>query len=219
MATIKLVCTRKVDSANLTFGTGKLGALTLTGEIYHCEGYKARYVDENGIQHFGDLSTQLVGCIGTVAFEGTLEEYETIRAKVAKYFQKKAERNVHAIKVGIILESSPKLSKSQWNGEYRETYILNEGEFVGVETPDVSEDAEDIVVDSNAARYNAKERKTTGLTNYLSNKLNQVKQVAGSLLLDPDANDILDATPATTKKATPSSRRLEAANSRVKVTK
>jgi hypothetical protein len=203
MATIKLVCTRKVENTNLTFGTGKLGALTLTGEIYDCEGYRARYVDENGIQHFGDLSTQLVGCVGTVAFEGTLEEYEAIQTKVAKYFQRKAERNVHAIKIGIILESSPKLSKSQWDGEYRETYILNEAEFIGVETPDLTEDAEDIVVESNAARSNAKERKTTGLANYLSNKLSQVKQAVADNLLDPDANEILKAnkTTATTTKA------------------
>ena len=189
MATIKLVCTRKVDSNNLTFGKGKLGALTLTGEIYYCEGYKTRYVDENGIQHFGDLSAQLVGCVGTVAFEGTTEEYETIQAKVAKYFQKKAERNVHAIKVGIEIKSYPKLSKSQWNGEYRETYILNEAEFIGVETPDVAEDAEDIIAESNAARSNAKERKTTGLFNYLANKANQI----GNKLLDPAAQEILDA--------------------------
>lgn len=189
MATIKLVCTRKVDSNNLTFGKGKLGALTLTGEIYYCEGYKTRYVDEDDIQHFGDLSAQLVGCVGTVAFEGTTEEYETIQAKVAKYFQKKAERNVHAIKVGIILKSYPKLSKSQWNGEYRETYILNEAEFIGVETPDVAEDAEDIIAESNAARSNAKERKTTGLFNYLANKANQI----GNKLLDPAAQEILDA--------------------------
>ena len=206
MATIKLVCTRKVDSTNLTFGKGKLGALTLTGEIYDCEGYKARYVDENGIQHFGDLSAQLVGCVGTVAFEGTLEEYETIQAKVAKYFQKKAERNVHTIKVGIILESSPKLSKSEWNNEYRETYILNEAEFIRVETPDVAEEAENIVAESNAARSNAKERKTTGLFNYLANKANQA---VGNMLLDSDAQDILNP-PTTTKKA---------ANSRVKVAK
>lgn len=189
MATIKLVCTRKVDSNNLTFGKGKLGALTLTGEIYYCEGYKTRYVDEDGIQHFGDLSTQLVGCVGTVAFEGTTEEYETIQAKVAEYFQKKAERNVHAIKVGIKLESSPKLSKSQWNGEYRETYILNEAEFIGVETPDVAEDAEDIIAESNAARSNAKQRKTTGLFNYLANRANQIN----NRLLDPAAQEILNA--------------------------
>lgn len=199
MATIKLVCTRKVDSNNLTFGKGKLGALTLTGEIYYCEGYKTRYEDEDGIQHFGDLSVQLVGCVGTVAFEGTLEEYETIQTKVAKYFQKKAERNVHTIKVGIILESSPKLSKSQWKGEYRETYILNEAEFIGVETPDVAEDAEDIIAESNAARSNAKERKANGLSNYFS----KLKQAAENVLLDPKANVILNAeTPANKKKAT-----------------
>lgn len=168
MAIISLVCTRKVENTNLTFGTGKFGALTLTGEIYNCEGYKTRYVDEDGLQQIGDLSNELIGTVGSVAFEGTTEEYQQIQEEVAAWFRKKAQRNVFALKIGVVIKcSSIKLSKSVWNGEERETYILNEAEFIEVETPEIIEDAEDVVTQATSARSNNKERKTNALAGYI----------------------------------------------------
>lgn len=180
MAIIKLVCTRKVENANITFGQGVYGALTTTGEIYEAEGYRHRYTNEHGLTEFADLSNELIGCVGTVTFIGNQEKYSVIKDKVANHFKQLAEMNSFDIKVGLVLKI-PKISKTEgeWNGEWREGYQLSHAELLDIEIPELTEEVEDIIQQTSSAKQNAKERKTSRLAAYLANGLKKSAATLG----------------------------------------
>lgn len=186
MAIIKLVCTRNTDSANLTFGKGVYGALTVTGEIYDAEDYNALVMNDYNIPEKVDLSASLIKCVATVSFRGNQETYDAIQTKVAAYFKELAEQNIFDIKVGLIIKSakisSPVKGMHPTLNIPTMTVLINNAELIEVEEPELLEFAEDLVNKTVDARENAKERSAVSLGNYLKAGLKKSAATLGKSL-------------------------------------
>ena len=189
MAIIKLIVTRKVENANITFGEGKLKAATVTGEIYDAEGYKVLFVNpETGLPEKADLSMSLLKCTATVSFAGNAND---IKTQVAEYFEECVKNNIFQIKVGLVIEcksvSKPVEGLHPTLGIPTMTVLLNNSKLIGVEEPELLEMAEDIVESTTQARENTKERSAVGLAGYLAAKAKgAVNSVADNLLSKPN---------------------------------
>jgi len=200
MAIVKLVVTRKVENNNVTFGKGKLGALTLTGDIYDAEDYKALFIDpDTGIPVKADLSASLVKCVGTVSFAGNSTIYEAIQEQIENYFVQQAASNIFQIKVGIVIKSNavskPVPGVHPTLGIDTLTVLINNAALIDVEEPELLEMADELVESTSQARENNKERSVTGLAAYLANKTKAaIKEVETALLGETSK----------TKKKTPS---------------
>jgi hypothetical protein len=202
MAIVKLVCTRKVENNNVTFGKGKLGALTLTGDIYDAEDYKALFIDpDTGIPVKADLSASLIKCVGTVSFAGNSTIYEAIQQQVEDYFEQRATNNIFQIKVGIVVKSSavskPVPGVHPTLGTETLTVLINNATLIDVEEPELLEMADELVESTTQARENAKERSATGLAAYLVKKTQAAMKEVEAALFSEDSK-----TTKTTKKQT-----------------
>lgn len=192
MAIIKLVCTRKTDASNLTYGKGVYGALTVTGEIYDAEEYNALVMNDYNIPEKVDLSNSLIKCIATVSFKGNQETYDAIQTKVATYFKDLAENNIFDIKVGLIIKtskvSSPVKGMHPTLSIPTLTVLINNAKLLDVEEPELLEFAEDLVNQTVNARENAKERSTASLTTYLANGFKKTAATLGKSLFTDLSN-------------------------------
>ena len=188
MAIIKLVVTRKVENANVTFGEGRLKAATVTGEVYDAEGYKVLFVNpETGLPKKADLSMSLLKCTATVSFAGNAD---LIKEQIAGYFAKCVEDNIFQIKVGIVIDcksvSKPVEGMHPTLKIPTMTVLLNNAKLIDVEEPELLEMAEDIVESTTVARENTKEKNKVGLAGYLAAKANKaVNSVTESLMSKP----------------------------------
>ncbi len=195
MATIHMVCTRKIENSNITFGRGVFNGLTVTGEIYKASEYESEYEDENGLIQIADLSNNLRKIIATVTFRGTEETYSAIKMKVATYFQEAANENIFEIKVGLVINST-KLELV--NGTHPQlgiptkTLLVNSARLLDVEEPDVKDLAQNVVAKTAEARENATERKTTGLAAVLANGVKKTASMFGKTLFDSNAAKMAD---------------------------
>lgn len=196
MAIVKLVCTRNTEATNLTFGVGVYGALTVTGEIYDCEGYQSLVTNEYGIYEKVDTSTSLIKCIGTVSFRGNAETYSAIKQQVANYFQELAESNIFDIKVGLVIKGKvnpPAKGMHPTLNIPTRTVIINNAELIEVEEPELLEMAEELIESTTLARENAKERNTAGLSAYLKAGIKKSAAALGKSLFDSSAAKMADA--------------------------
>lgn len=194
MATIYITSTRALESTNLTYGKGKLGAVTLTGIVYNCEGYKVKHRDENGIVHTTDMSDQVYGATTTVTMDA--ETAKEVSEAVEKYFTKKAEKGIHELKAGVVVECTQlKLLSGTHptSGAETKNLLLQDVEFVKVTTPEeVILDAEEFITDSAEAQEKTKVNGAASLTAYLKKK-------AESMLMGA-ANEGLNSLKAASKK-------------------
>ena len=196
MAIVKLVCTRNTESTNLTFGVGVYGALTVTGEIYDCEGYQSLHPNEYGIHEKVDTSTSLIKCIGTVSFRGNDETYSAIKQQVANYFQELANSNIFDIKVGLVVKGTvnpPTKGMHPTLNIPTRTVIINNANLIEVEEPELLEMAEDLIESTTLARENANERNKAGLSAYLKAGIRKSAAVLGKSLFDSSAANMADA--------------------------
>lgn len=195
MTIIHIVCTRRLENSNITFGRGSKNGLTITGEVYEASGYKIEYEDKNGLIQIEDFSNNLRKIIATVTFRGTEETYSDIQEKVATYFQKAANENIFELKVGLVISSTrlelvngthPKL------GIPTKTLLVNNAKLVDVEEPDVKELAQNVVTQTSEARKNATERKDAGLAAYLANRVKKTTAKLSKSLFEPNAAKMAD---------------------------
>lgn len=210
MAILFVSSARKLSAGNstCTFGVNKEGAATLTGIIYDASGVIRKRLEGKRFVKI-DSSDDLYMNTVSITFAKSVDI-----SVVEKWFANETAQGFIRLNAGLELEcstvSEPELLKDL-QGEPVWKVFATCTAIKSVENPPtLSLDTEDEALDkAEEARNNATERKTTGLFNYLANK---AKQAASNILLDTDAQDILNAdkTPTTTKKA---------ANTRVKVAK
>jgi hypothetical protein len=211
MAILKVSSARNVNAGNktLTFGKGTNGGLTVTGTIYDASGITKKVRSGNRFTTV-DLSDDhyLVECSVTVSNSAK----EELEKQVANFFNNQEREGLFRLHVGLELQcdsvSDIVPGKHPITGEPTLKVLATCSKLLSVEiAPDLTlQDEEEFVNKAEEARTNAAERKATGLTNFL---LTKAQKLAGKVLLDNTAQEILDAS-ATTKKA---------ANSRVKVPK
>ena len=208
---LSIISTRKQTETNLTFKSNEIGGVTLTGDIYKASGYFINVEDEDtGLIEEIDLSKQLYGNTVTVVFGKSVSD--KVKAATANYFAKALEDGFKEIKCGVVIEvrkmSKPVDGIHPTTLEATKTIIVTGADLIEVEAPEEIMFAQETIQQTKAARDNRQDRQLSW-----SEKVKaKANQIAKSLLLDPDANDIINAdTPPTTKK--------KAANSRVKVDK
>ena len=208
---LSIISTRKQTETNLTFKSNEIGGVTLTGDIYKASGYFINVEDEDtGLIEEIDLSKQLYGNTVTVVFGKSVSD--KVKAATANYFAEALEDGFKEIKCGVVIEvrkmSKPVDGIHPTTLEATKTIIVTGADLIEVEAPKEIMFAQEAIQQTKAARDNRQDRQLSW-----SEKVKaKANQIAKSLLLDPDANDIINAdTPPTTKK--------KAANSKVKVTK
>ena len=208
---LSIISTRKQTETNLTFKSNEIGGVTLTGDIYKASGYFINVEDEDtGLIEEIDLSKQLYGNTVTVVFGKSVSD--KVKAATANYFAEALEDGFKEIKCGVVIEvrkmSKPVDGIHPTTLEATKTIIVTGADLIEVEAPKEIMFAQEAIQQTKAARDNRQDRQLSW-----SEKVKaKANQIAKSLLLDPDANDIIKAnTPPTTKK--------KAANSRVKVDK
>lgn len=207
---LSIISTRKQTETNLTYKQNEIGGVTLTGDIYKASGYLVNVEDEDtGLIEEVDLSKQLYGNTVTVVFGKSVSD--KVKAATEQYFAEALADGFKEIKCGVIIKvrkmSKPVDGIHPTTGEPTKTIIITGADLIEVEAPEEIMFAQEAIQQTKAARDNRQDRQLSWLEKVKA----KANQVAGSLLLDPDANDILNAdTPTTKKKAT---------NSRVKVAK
>ena len=208
---LSIISTRKQTETNLTYKQNEIGGVTLTGDIYKASGYFINVEDEDtGLIEEIDLSKQLYGNTVTVVFGKSVSD--KVKAATANYFAKALEDGFKEIKCGVVIEvrkmSKPVDGIHPTTLEATKTIIVTGANLIRIEAPEEIMFAQEAIQQTKAARDNRQDRQLSW-----SEKVKaKANQIAESLLLDPDANDIINAdTPPTTKK--------KAANSKVKVTK
>ena len=213
---LSIISTRKQTETNLTYKQNEIGGVTLTGDIYNASGYLVNVEDEDtGLIEEVDLSKQLYGNTVTVVFGKSISN--KVKAATEQYFAEALEEGFKEIRCGVVIKvrkmSAPVNGIHPTTGEPTKTIIITGADLIDVEAPEEIMFAQEAIEQTKAARDNRQERQLSWLDKIKA----KANQVASNLLLDPDAQEILDADKpaATTKKATPSSR----SNTRVKVTK
>ena len=163
MALVHITSTRKVTEGanNITFGEGKLGGTTFTGDIYAASGIEKMVIDEDGLVMPMDLSNQLYGTRATVV----LGKSSAAKAKAAceQFFLEAEEDGQHLIRVGVVIEIADvpeEAVEGKYQGIETKNYILN-GKFKYVETPKDISYAENFITDTSKARENRNERSLT----------------------------------------------------------
>ena len=205
-----IISTRKQDSTNLTFKSNEIGGVTLTGDIYKASGYFINVEDEDtGLIEEIDLSKQLYGNTVTVVFGKSVSD--KVKAATANYFAEALKDGFKEIKCGVVIEvrkmSKPVDGIHPTTLEATKTIIVTGANLIRIEAPEEIMFAQEAIQQTKDARDNRADRQLSWLEKVKA----KANQVATSLLLDPDANDILNAdTPPAIKKT---------ANSRVKVAK
>jgi hypothetical protein len=218
MATIYINSTRKVDSSNyqskgavsldlinggnLTYGEGKLGAVTVTGTVYNVEDYIVKYRNPSGIVVREDMGDQLYGATATYILP--IRMAERIDKTVNEYFTEKAQDGIHEIQVGVIVEATklelvdgvhPTL------GTPTKNLLVQVDRFIGVETPEkVIFSGDEFIEDTKKAAELANSNGKLGLSLY-----QQAKQAAANLLTTGSltaAKDLSETKKTTRKKVT-----------------
>jgi hypothetical protein len=204
---LSIISTRKQEATNLTYKSNEIGGVTLTGDIYKASGWLVNVEDEEtGLVEEVDLSKQLYGNTATIVF-GKSVAPEVVE-ETARYFKSALDDGFKEIKCGVVIKvrkmSKPVDGIHPTTGEPTKTIIITGADLIDVEAPEEIMFAQEAIKETKAARDNRQDRQLSWL--------DKVKARASSLLLDPDAQEILDADkpPATPKKA---------ANTRVKVAK
>ena len=208
---LSIISTRKQEAANLTYKSNEIGGITLTGDIYNASGYIVNVEDEDtGLIEEVDLSKQLYGNTVTVVFGKSVAQ--EVIAATAQYFTDALEDGFKEIKCGVVIKvrkmSKPVDGIHPDTKEATKTIIVTGADLIRVEAPEEIIFAQEAIQQTKAARDNRQERQLSWLDKIKA----KANQVASNLLLDPDAQDILNADKhhTTTKKA---------ANSKVKVAK
>lgn len=201
---LSIISTRKQEATNLTYKSNEIGGVTLTGDIYNASGYLVNVEDEDtGLIEEVDLSKQLYGNTVTVVFGKSVSD--KVKAATKQYFAEALEDGFKEIKCGVVIEvrkmSEPVEGIHPDTKETTKTIIVTGANLIKVEAPKEIIFAQEAINKTKAARDNRQERQLSWL--------DKVKAKTASLLLDSDAQDILNP-PTTTKKA---------ANSRVKLAK
>lgn len=185
---LSIISTRKQEAANLTYNSNEIGGITLTGDIYNASGYIVNVEDENtGLIEEVDLSKQLYGNTVTVVFGKSVAQ-EVITA-TGQYFADALEDGFKEIKCGVVIKvrkmSKPVDGIHPDTKETTKTIIVTGADLIKVEAPEEIIFAQEAIKETKAARNNRQERQLSWL--------DRVKAKTSSLLLDPDAQEILDA--------------------------
>lgn len=185
---LSIISTRKQEAANLTYNSNEIGGITLTGDIYNASGYIVNVEDENtGLIEEVDLSKQLYGNTVTVVFGKSVAQ-EVINA-TAQYFADALEDGFKEIKCGVVIKvrkmSKPVDGIHPDTKETTKTIIVTGADLIKVEAPEEIIFAQEAIKETKAARNNRQERQLSWL--------DRVKAKTSSLLLDPNAQEILDA--------------------------
>lgn len=185
---LSIISTRKQEAANLTYNSNEIGGITLTGDIYNASGYIVNVEDENtGLIEEVDLSKQLYGNTVTVVFGKSVAQ-EVINA-TAQYFADALEDGFKEIKCGVVIKvrkmSKPVDGIHPDTKETTKTIIVTGADLIRVEAPEEIIFAQEAIKETKAARNNRQERQLSWL--------DRVKAKTSSLLLDPNAQEILDA--------------------------
>lgn len=196
---LSIISTRKQEASNLTYKSNEIGGITLTGDIYKASGYIVNVEDEDtGLIEEVDLSKQLYGNTVTVVLGKSVAQ-EVITA-TAKYFADALEDGFKEIKCGVVIKvrkmSKPVDGIHPDTKEPTKTIIVTGADLIDVEAPEEIMFAQEAIQQTKAARDNRNGRQLSWLEKVKA----KANQVAESLLIDPDAQDIL--TPNTKKKAT-----------------
>lgn len=185
---LSIISTRKQEAANLTYNSNEIGGITLTGDIYNASGYIVNVEDEDtGLIEEVDLSKQLYGNTVTVVFGKSVAQ-EVITA-TAQYFADALEDGFKEIKCGVVIKvrkmSKPVDGIHPDTKETTKTIIVTGADLIKVEAPEEIIFAQEAIKETKAARNNRQERQLSWL--------DRVKAKTSSLLLDPNAQEILDA--------------------------
>lgn len=185
---LSIISTRKQEAANLTYNSNEIGGITLTGDIYNASGYIVNVEDEDtGLIEEVDLSKQLYGNTVTVVFGKSVAQ-EVITA-TAQYFADALEDGFKEIKCGVVIKvrkmSKPVDGIHPDTKEATKTIIVTGADLIRVEAPEEIIFAQEAIKETKAARNNRQERQLSWL--------DRVKAKTSSLLLDPNAQEILDA--------------------------
>lgn len=185
---LSIISTRKQEAANLTYNSNEIGGITLTGDIYNASGYIVNVEDEDtGLIEEVDLSKQLYGNTVTVVFGKSVAQ-EVITA-TAQYFADALEDGFKEIKCGVVIKvrkmSKPVDGIHPDTKETTKTIIVTGADLIRVEAPEEIIFAQEAIKETKAARNNRQERQLSWL--------DRVKAKTSSLLLDPNAQEILDA--------------------------
>jgi hypothetical protein len=204
MALVHIICTRKVTESqtNITFGEGKLGGTTFTGDIYAASGVEKMIIDEDGLVDSIDLSKQLYGAVATVVVGKS--SAAKVKTATEEFFKEAEEDGQHLIRVGIVIEvadvSEPATGTHPTLNIETKAYILN-GKFKYVEMPKEISYAESFIESTGKARENRNERSKLSLSARLAAKAKgAVTSIAEGLLSTPNATPAPGATKPTVKR-------------------
>lgn len=189
---LSIISTRKQEAANLTYKSNEIGGITLTGDIYNASGYIVNVEDEDtGLIEEVDLSKQLYGNTVTVVFGKSVAQ-EVITA-TAQYFADALEDGFKEIKCGVVIKvrkmSKPVDGIHPDTKKATKTIIVTGADLIRVEAPEEIIFAQEAIQQTKAARDNRQQRQLS----WLDKIKTKANQVANNLLLDPDAQDILNA--------------------------
>lgn len=185
---LSIISTRKQEAANLTYKSNEIGGITLTGDIYNASGYIVNVEDEDtGLIEEVDLSKQLYGNTVTVVFGKSVAQ--EVIAATAQYFADALEDGFKEIKCGVVIKvrkmSKPVDGIHPDTKEATKTIIVTGADLIRVEAPEEIIFAQEAIKETKAARDNKQERQLSWL--------DKVKAKASSLLLDPTAQEVLNA--------------------------
>ena len=201
MALIHITSTRKVTEgqSNITFGEGKLGGTTFTGDIYNASGVEKMVIDEDGLVESIDLSKQLYGAVATVVLGKS--SAEKAKAATEEFFKEAEEDGQHLIRVGIVIEvadvAEPATGLHPTLGIETKAYILN-GKFKYVEMPKEISYAVDFIESTGKARENRNER--SKLSRLAAKAKGAVSSIAEGLLSTPNATPAPGAVKPTVRR-------------------
>lgn len=162
----------KKGDKNLTYGKGRLEALTVTGTIYEASDYKIRVENEYGLLEVVDLSDQLYGITCSASISSRLSQ--SVKEATAEYFWQKECDNIFEIKVGLKFQARKVSLIDGFHPTLKiktKTFYINDPQFLGVEEPEeVVLDGQQLVAAAKQARMNTQERSEASLLSKLKQK-------------------------------------------------